>query len=116
MQVLPAPVGTRPLPAPQQFGERIIPLHEIGESGRIRIGVPLVRRSEIAVEMLLWPLRARRIDFAIIKPLALVRIAEQIIRTGDFFELLFRGLFTRVEVGMQLFRKLPIRALDLGSG
>ena len=65
--------------------------------------------------MLLRPLRARSVDLAGVKALALLRIAQQIVGAGDFLELLFRRLVTGVEIRMQLLRKRAIGLLDVGG-
>src|SRR6185437_7844377 len=55
-----------------------------------------------------------RVDLAIVKALALVRIAQQIIGRSDFLELVFGGVITRIKIRMQFLRQLPICLLDVG--
>ena len=116
MQIRSAPICTRPLAAPQELRERIVCIDEIGEAGGIRIGVLLIRRSEIPIEMMLRPLCTRRVDLAVVETLSLLSIAEQVIGARDLFELFLGRFVARIKIRMQFLRKLAIRSLDLGGG
>src|SRR6185437_51728 len=63
---------------------------------------------------MLPPFGTGRVDLAIVKALALVRIAQQIIGRSDFLELVFGGVITRIKIRMQFLRQLPICLLDVG--
>jgi hypothetical protein len=75
----------------QHFGEWVVAVHEIGKAGRARIGMPLIRRREVAIVLLLRPLGSRR-HLAIIEALALLGIAQEVISACYLLELLFAPL------------------------
>ena len=113
VQVASAPVRACSLAAPQQFGKRVVGIHEIGVTGRVGIRLPLIAGGEIPVVLMLRPLRTRCVDLAGVEALAFLGVAEQIVRAGDFLKLLFRRLVPRIKVRMQFLRELPICLPDI---
>ena len=55
MQILAASVRACPFAAPQKLGESIVRIHVIGEAGIVRVGMSVIRRSIIPIEMTLRP-------------------------------------------------------------
>lgn len=62
----------------------------------------------VPVSALLGPFRAACVDLAAIELRPLFGIAQDRVGRRDGLELFLGGLVSRVEVGMQFFRKLPV--------
>ena len=79
------------------------------------IGMPLVRRGKVPIEVVLRPLRTRRVDLTSVETLALLGIRKQIVGAGDFLEFLFGRLVAGIEIRVQFFRKFAVCLLDIGG-
>src|ERR1700722_5714511 len=115
MQIPSAPVCARPFTASQKLGESVVRIHEIGEAGTVGVGMTVIRRRKIPIEMLLRSFCTRRVDLSVIKTFALLGIAQQIVGTSDLLELLFGRLVPGIEIRVQFFRELAVCLLDIGG-
>ncbi|MGH6934606.1 MAG: hypothetical protein ACRED2_00225, partial [Methylocella sp.] len=79
MQILSAPVRACPLAPPQKLGKSAVRIHEIGEAGVVCVGMTVIRRRKIPIELMLWPLHTRRVDLTVVETFALLSIPEQIV-------------------------------------
>jgi hypothetical protein len=93
---MPAPVRLRPGATSQQFSEGVLRLHEIRETGIVRVRMILFRGRVLSIVILPWPFGSRGINIATIKSLALFSVAYQIIGTGYHLELLFGFRIARI--------------------
>ena len=76
MQILSASVRTCPFASSQKLGKSVVRIHEVGVAGIVRIGLRVIRRRKIPIEMLLRALRTGRVDFTIVEAFALLGIAQ----------------------------------------
>ena len=100
MQIQSALIRACLLAASEKLGESIIRIQEIGVAGIVRVGMSVIRRRKITIEVMLLPLRTRRIDLAVVEACALLGIGEQIVGTSGFLELLFGSLVAWIEIRM----------------
>ena len=75
MQILSGSVRTCPFASSQKSRKSIVRIHEVGVAG-IRIGLRVIRRGKIPIEMLLRALRTGRVDFTIVEAFAFFGIAQ----------------------------------------
>ena len=60
--------------------------------------MPLVRRRKVSIEVMLRPLRTRRVNLTSVETLALLGIRKQIVGASDFLEFLFGRLVAGIEI------------------
>ena len=90
--------------ASEKVGKSIVRVHEIGEAGIVLIGTALVRGGKVPIEVVLRPLRTRRVDLTSVETPALLGIRKQIVSAGDFLEFLFGRLVAGIEIRVQFLR------------
>src|ERR1035437_14670 len=110
---MPAPVCLRLGASPQKFSESVFRVHEICETGIVRIRMILFRGRVIPVIILPRPFGSRGVNLTTIKSLALFSVADEAIGAGYLFKFLFRLGISGIEVGMQLFRKFSVSFLNI---
>ena len=86
MQIISPPVCGRALSTPQKLRQSVVCIHEIREAGIARVRMTVIRRREIPIELMLRPLRARRIDFPIVEAFALFGVAQEVVGGCEFLE------------------------------
>ena len=74
------------------------------------------RRGKIPIVLMLRPFGAALVNLAIIEAFPLARVSDEIVGSGDFLELLFRGFVARIEIGMQLLGKFAVCLLYFVGG
>jgi hypothetical protein len=115
VQIFPASVRACVLRTPQEFSEIVVSIHKIGEAGTVHVGMTVIRCRKIPVELMLWPLRTRRVDVAVVEAFALFGIPEQIVSARDLLELFFSRFVTRIKIRVQFFGQLAICLMDFSG-